>query len=84
MEAEDAIANWIAERCLLDTQHTGKASDLLKSWKRYAENSGEHAGTQKKFSQNLEVRGFSPHRGNTGVRYCGIALAPQMTGNDQE
>jgi putative DNA primase/helicase len=72
LEAEDALGQWIAERCLVAGQVTnGRAimrplyattAQLFGSWKDWAEQAGEFVPSQKRFSQALAARGFLPKR----------------------
>jgi putative DNA primase/helicase len=82
LEAEDALAAWMKECCVLHgTLHTG-SSALFASWKVWAEAAGETAGSQKRFSQALKARGFQDRRlSNDTAGLLGIGLkAPQQTG----
>jgi putative DNA primase/helicase len=74
LAAEDALANWIADRC-----HTGRygvtsASDLFDDWRKWALSAGEDPGSQKRFSQALEARGYNKCRTKSGVQFDGLAL----------
>jgi putative DNA primase/helicase len=76
LSEEDAVGNWIDECCAVDPAYAQRKSELYESWKRRAENAGEHPGTQKAFSLELEKRGFKTAReGGTGMRlFRGIGL----------
>lgn len=76
LEAEDAIAAWIEECCERDPQSWERSSDLFASWKPWAEQSGEFAGSTKRFVQTLEGRGFHPKKTRTGRGFEGIKLIP--------
>jgi putative DNA primase/helicase len=58
LEAEDAIAQWLQERCEIGKRLVAGSSDLFATWKRWAEEAGERPGSQTQFSQALEARGF--------------------------
>jgi len=89
LEAEDALGQWIRERCLVvgEVVHDRPAKGplwaasgaLFASWKDWAELAGEFVVSQRRFSQALEARGFIPKRQpHTGQRgFDGIALAGQ-------
>ena len=79
LETEDALSAWIAERCETKQTHYATSGELFKSWKGWAEAAGEHVGSQKRLSQNLQARGFEPKRqGGTGGRgFEGISVKPQ-------
>ena len=66
LESEDALAGWLAERCKLDNTLTAGSSALFSSWKDYAETAGEFVGTQRRFSQAMQSRGFAPTRLSDG------------------
>jgi putative DNA primase/helicase len=74
LEAEDAIASWIDERCELNTKSWESTANLFGSWLSWAERAGEPAGTRKRFQQILETRGFQPHKRNSGKGYFGLQL----------
>jgi putative DNA primase/helicase len=59
LEAEDALAAWIEDSAERDTGAFESVTGLYKSWKSWAERSGEYVGSLKKFSQRLEDRGDS-------------------------
>ena len=76
LEAEDATAAWMEERCERDPQAWERSSDLFASWKPWAEQAGEFAGSTKRFVQTLEGRGFQPKKTRTGRGFEGIKLIP--------
>lgn len=57
---EDALGTWIAERCHQGPTDEATTAELYANWKEWAERSGEHIGSMKRFSQNLAARGFKP------------------------
>jgi putative DNA primase/helicase len=59
LEAEDALAAWIEDCGQSEQSAWESVSALFKSWKAWADRSGEYAGSLKKFSQRLEDRGES-------------------------
>ncbi len=69
LEAEDSLSLWMAE-CLIPVRNSFESgADLFGSWKTWAERAGEVAGTQKRFSQNLETKGARLTRqGKAGTR----------------
>ena len=74
LDAEDAIASWINDKCERDPKAWAQSSDLFASWSGWAERAGEHAGSMKHFSQNLESRGFQRHNRNNGRGFYGLRL----------
>ncbi len=78
LRAEDAITEWMVERCTTKPNDTATSTALFQSWMRWADRSGEFIGSQKRFSQALEDRGFSKSRRSDGkVMFAGIALLPE-------
>jgi putative DNA primase/helicase len=80
LEAEDAIAAWIDERCQRRPDAWESSTALFDSWKDWAGKAGEAAGTMKRFVQSLEDREFKPHRLPTGRGFDGLALLPSAKG----
>ncbi|MBA3446366.1 MAG: hypothetical protein H0T56_01925, partial [Pseudaminobacter sp.] len=76
LEAEDAIAAWIDDECERDANAWESSADLFASWKAWAERSGEFAGSTKRFSQNLETRGFYLIRKAKGRGFQGLSIVP--------
>jgi putative DNA primase/helicase len=76
LAAEDAIAEWMAECCTVKVAFTASSSSLFKSWAKWAIGAGELPGSQKRFSQALEDRGFSKVHGRTGAQFQGIGVNP--------
>lgn len=74
MEAEDATAAWIDERCSREPQAWTSSGDLFASWKSWADQAGEFVGSAKRFGQNLETRGFHPSRKTNGRGFQGLVL----------
>lgn len=74
LEAEDAIAAWIDEKCERDPQAWEPLSDLFSSWSGWAERAGEHVGGSKRFAQALESRGLSRHKRSKGQGFFGLRL----------
>lgn len=77
LEGEDAVSLWMEEAVDLKPNAWEPSGSLFASWKRWAERTGEFAGTQKRFSHILQERGFEQKRGSGGIRgYVGIRLQP--------
>lgn len=74
MEAEDAIAAWIDDRCERKPSAWESLADLFGSWKLWAEHAGENPGTQKRLAQNLEARGFQRHKKMHGQGFDGLCV----------
>jgi putative DNA primase/helicase len=56
---EDLVEQWLDERCLRDPTYQQRNSELFADWKAWAEMAAEYAGSQKRFTQALEDRGFA-------------------------
>lgn len=77
-EAEDALGQWLDERCLLDDQRCEGISDLFADWRDWAERAGEYVGSVKRFSELMTNRQFEKCRLTGGARgIVGIALRPK-------
>jgi phage/plasmid-associated DNA primase len=76
LAAEDAFNLWREDCTETDPNAWELSAVLWHSWKRWAENAGEFVGSQKRFAQTLQDRGFKPGReGGTGRRgYYGTRI----------
>jgi putative DNA primase/helicase len=74
LESEDAISCWFEDKCERSPQSRTSSSDLFVSWKNWGDAAGEPVGTQKRFSQKLEERGFQKQRSRYGSEFVGIRL----------
>jgi putative DNA primase/helicase len=75
LEAEDAIAAWMADCTTHDPQRWESATALFGSWSAWADKAGEAIGTQKAFSQRLENRdGITSMRKMNGRGFQGVRL----------
>ena len=84
MAAEDGLAQWLDARCAQGPNAVGTAEQLFEDWKTWAESAGEYVGSQKRFSQGLEERGFNRARISGGVRaFRGIALRKPASGGSE-
>lgn len=77
-ETEDALGAWMAECCdtAPGTSRFETSEALFTSWSEWAERAGEYVGSRRRFSQNLQARGFTPGRqpGTGRKGYHGINL----------
>jgi len=79
LRAEDALSLWLDECCLLGDALQYGCSPLFSSWKTWADAAGEHAGSQKRFSQAMQARGHESVRqsgGAAALRGVGLKAAP--------
>ena len=74
MASEDIIKLWIGDRCHEDLATTTKSSDLYRSFKEWAETSGERAISQRAFSMALESRGYHKSKTMYGRFFHGLRL----------
>jgi putative DNA primase/helicase len=74
----DVLAAFLADCCLRDQDESAFAGELWGAWKRWCDESGEQAGTQKRFGGRLAERGFLNHRDSrTGRKvWSGLSLRP--------
>jgi putative DNA primase/helicase len=62
LEVEDAFGNWLEECCKQDPNNTESPIGLWSSWRDWATRSNEFVGSQRRFLQKLEDRGFKRDR----------------------
>jgi putative DNA primase/helicase len=80
LQAEDSIAAWIEECCQRDVNAFAAKSELFRSWKAWAETSGEYVGSQKALMQKLESRGCIETRRMTARGLMGLRILPPELG----
>mgnify|MGYP000873662653 FL=1 len=78
---QDVIGQWLADECDLDAANMHIAgmrrtlsSKLFGAWAAWCQRNGEQSGSGKRFSQDLEKRGFLKKRGIAGVEFYGLSL----------
>jgi putative DNA primase/helicase len=74
MTSEDSLGIWLTDRCENDRATWTSTKSLFESWTTWAESAGDYIGSQKRFSQNLEARGYLPTRTNQMRGFQGIGL----------
>ena len=79
LESEDAVGRWITEQCKTGKSYRSSASELFASWKQWAELSGEFVGNLKKFSQDIDKRGYRKFRTMDERGFSGICLKGTST-----
>ena len=77
LEAEDALAAWIHDKCTRDPAAWEQSSCLFTSWTAWAEKAGENPGTMRRFAQTIESRGFTPQRRTHGRGFLGLQIVPE-------
>ncbi len=78
LSGEDALGQWIEERCNVAKSLWAQSSALYADWKAWAERNGEFPGSQKRFAQNLIARGFEKHDARHGKGFLGLALQSEI------
>jgi putative DNA primase/helicase len=74
LDGEDALSLWLAECTHQSSYQSETVADLYKSWEDWAKQAGEHPGSRKQFSQNMQARGYSSTRKNKARTISGIEL----------
>jgi putative DNA primase/helicase len=80
LSAEDSLAAWLDDKCERDPGAWDSSSSLFASWSAWANAAGENPGSNKRFAQNLETRGFAPSRKMHGRGFEGLRLIPEPDG----
>lgn len=57
-DEQDALGEWIEEKCVLDHKALTPTAELFASWSAFAKANNENAGTMRGFSQAMQKRGF--------------------------
>jgi putative DNA primase/helicase len=77
LAAEDALTEWMTDCCISKPDYKTESSTLFKSWSLWAVAAGEEVGSQKRFSQKLEDRGYEKTRMSSGrFGFKGISVIP--------
>jgi len=74
LAAEDATAAWIDDRCDRDPNAWAPSRALFASWTSWATAAGEPVGSQKRFSQTLETRGFTRRKTEVAQGFIGLRV----------
>jgi putative DNA primase/helicase len=81
LDAEDAVAAWLDERCDRVASDWASLSALYVSWSDWAAKAGEIAGSQKGLGEKLKTRGFTDHKKNVGQGFYGLRI--RLRGPDE-
>lgn len=73
----DVLGQFIDERCTVRDHAQVTAKALYAAYKRWADQSGEHAVNLNRFGQAIAERGFAKTRTKTGYVYQGLELSVQ-------
>jgi putative DNA primase/helicase len=71
---EDVFGRWLEESCVLEKHFFSAVNVLFRNWQLWCERNGERAGSQKRFSQNLESRGYTRERTAEARGFKGLTL----------
>jgi P4 family phage/plasmid primase-like protien len=63
LAAQDRMANWLEEKCELDPLFSASIGELHKNFAAWCEDAGEAPISRRRFSDQLEQRGFSVNAG---------------------
>jgi len=74
LASEDLIAVWIEDRCYQESAARTLASELYKSFKEWAEATGERPMSQRAFSMALESHGYRKEKTMDGRYFHGLRL----------
>jgi len=75
--SNDAIAGFIADRCLLDPHMHVPSSDLWSQWETWCHANAQPPGNNRMLKAAMETRGVVVHRSDGRSRFQGIALASE-------
>jgi putative DNA primase/helicase len=74
----DQIGRFIENCCTTLPTAQVFARPLYAAYKKWAEESGERADSEKKFSDRMQERNFTKERKSQGISYYGIGLLPEF------
>ena len=80
LAAEDVVGQWLDDRCVPSAACRTPVKALFADWQNWCHRLGEHEGSTKKFSQQLQGRGFRPDRTGSSRGFLGIALRRDVMG----
>jgi putative DNA primase/helicase len=85
LEAEDAMGQWLGDCCMMEKQFHSTSSSLFGSWSQWCARAGEYAGSQKRFSQAMQARGFESKRTPANLAgFLGIGIKPDSDPRDTD
>ena len=73
-QSEDAVALFIAEKCIVADACRERASTLYEAYREWSEATGEHPLNQRKFGESMTGKGFERDMSN-GTWYRRIGLS---------
>ena len=78
-EEQDNLTAWFAERCERKTAANAASRALFSDWKKWSLERGEDAGTEKRFSENLQ-RLAAKKKTPKGMVFLDLRLLPNEGG----
>ena len=78
MADEDVFAQWIAERCVVEFNCSAQSSALYAAYCLWCEQNQEKSMAAKKFSPELERRGYKKESTMVGKVFYGIGLRKDL------
>lgn len=76
-EEQDLFGQWLDDCCDVEPAYQDTSKALFASWRRYAEQNGEHAGTAKSFGSTMVKRGLQAFRTKNGRGFLGVRVTPE-------
>ncbi len=73
-QEQDILAPFLADRCVEEPDAEATASALYSAFKRWADEAGERAVSQRTFGEWLRERGFRSHHTKTGNVWVGLRV----------
>lgn len=74
LQGEDTLGAWIADCIDLGPKNTARSAEVYRSFKKWAEQSGEFCPSQKRFSRSLIARGHEIRRTAAGSVIYGLSV----------
>ena len=68
------MGRWLEERTAKAANARVGSREAYHDFRRWVEAAGEYVGSQKRFSQNLEARGYSIFKGRAVNSFAGLRL----------
>jgi putative DNA primase/helicase len=73
LATEDSMGRWLEECCDVGSVYASTVRALFGNWSEWCRQNGEQEGSQKRFSQNLEARGYQRQRSAASRGFLGLA-----------
>lgn len=83
-DASDALGRFLDECVIENPNGTERAREAFAAWTKWCLSNGEAPASEVEFSDSMGKRGFEKKRTAAGIVYCGVMLASQQEGPDDE